>query len=135
MEIGDKLVLHSNMNPYNNSVPDSFVEITVVEKKKVHYIYGEGFGYGYRAVDESGKAYVCNWERYDSTSATPEWIWHLEYTGDRNSKVDISAFINTNVVEWFDITQHLGYLIPFKPKFMSKYSDILGYCDKHSELY
>lgn len=121
--LGRKLVLHKVPFPSKeNEEEDTFVLVTIVETKQVPGCWGrDKMHEGWRAEDESGLSYYVNWTTFDDASMTPAWSWH---TQDKYG----------NPESWYDITQGLLEPIPFRPRFMERFKDVLHYCEKHRRL-
>lgn len=118
--VRSKLVLHKHSFPNTKeySATDEIFRVEIVETKPVPNLYHQTKkNLGLRAVDSEGRNYYNNWERYDDSSMDPRSLWVGRDT------------------MWYDITRTSTFLyIPFRPIFMDKFKDILGYCELHGKL-
>lgn len=129
--IGREIVLHRVSFPQNmreNSKPDVFISVKIIETKEVPNFSGRGKDLGWRAVGEDGRYYTSNWTSFPDDSASPRWMWHLDepFVPSRD-KDNVEDWI------WYDVTQGMPF-IPFKPGWVDRYS-FLGYCSKHQGLF
>lgn len=120
MNIGDKLVLHSNAFPHHaEEQPDEIIVITISEMRHdVQDMWCDKKDHtGYKAKDEKGREFSCNWTSFPSDSMTPMWRWFCENKS------------------YYDIT--MIYDCPKVPKFLQdeKFADVLGFCEVHHEFF
>ena len=118
MRKGIKFVLHSIRFPdLIGAEEDEFRVVTVTEiKKDVPCMWSDKKDYtGWRAIDQAGKEYSCNWFSFPSDSPTPCWRW---------------CVVDDKI--WYDVTYVNS--VPKKPKFLKGLS-FIQYCKKHKNLF
>lgn len=119
--IGQKFVLHSVATPYHpDENEDRFVVVTVVETKEVPMSYDKSRKeLGWRAEDKSGKSYTSCWTYFPDDSSSPRWAWWQD-----------------DAIPWYDITQGIYEVIPFRPKFMDdpEVAEVIYFCDLHGRI-
>jgi hypothetical protein len=120
MKVGQKLLLHHVTSPESSSERDEIVIVTIQEEKEVPYTWGKGTGKGFRATDDQGREYQCNWTSFPDDSMTPYCHW----------------FRVEPVESFWDTT--LNYLVrpPFKPWFIGEEGyEFIDYCSRHRTLF
>jgi len=120
MEIGQKIVVHDNLSSWDNSRPDHIVVLTITDKRKdVPYMFGNGIGDGYKAVDNAGAFYQCHWNSYPDDAMNPNCLW-----------------VKAEEAEEFWEICDSSHGLPFRPKFLDgEIGTILEYCAEHECLY
>ncbi|MHA2274837.1 MAG: hypothetical protein ACXAC2_03685 [Candidatus Kariarchaeaceae archaeon] len=117
MKINDKLILHTNCNPHiKTDKIDQFVIVTIVKiRNDVPGDYGSKNNTGYRAKDEDGNDYKCNWTSFPDAVGPGGYVpaWH----GNSNT--------------WYDVTRVRN--APGLPKGFE--DSFILYCEEHKTIY
>lgn len=127
-KIGKNIVLHSIEFPdIQKNETDTFLLAIIREEKDVVGQFSRKKEFkGYRAEDENGKMWFLNWESYPDDAASPVHMWYKPEYG-----IESYDFM-------FDAVQ-AGQFCALRttPKWVlnPKFSEIVGYCEKHKDLY
>jgi hypothetical protein len=67
---------------------DSEVDVRIVESKIVKGMWAGNDHLGYRAEDDAGKSYYCNWNSFPDDSMTPMWHWWCDKELWEDAEID-----------------------------------------------